>query len=246
MLCCKTRHLAWPTNLTTVYGESHTVWNTMGTESKAKNMPSHLFTLQWFFCCSGNKGLICWTVFIKPLIHSLAKISRAALTPSPPQLSELKPRLPGKTRPLAKAVTSWNEAQPIIVSISISQIQQKIVRSQETQEAIGHVGAACFPLNKEQENICISSGLSTSAAAWIDFQWKYSTSLQLVVCLRVLISTKREQNNVFHDFQLRDISQTGSTLRIIIVFCSKTGERGGAHSARKHFLGAFLADTSAF
>lgn len=39
MLCCKTRRLAEPTNLTTVYGESHTVWSTMGTESKAKNMP---------------------------------------------------------------------------------------------------------------------------------------------------------------------------------------------------------------
>lgn len=162
MLCCKTRHLAGPTNLTTVYGESHTVWNTMGTESKAKNMLSHLFTLQWFFfflCCSGNKGLMCWTVFLKPLIHSLAKISRATLTPFPPQLSELKPRLPGKTRLLAKTVTSWNEAQPIIVPISISQIQQKIVRSQETHEAIGHVGAAYFPLNKEQENVCITSGL---------------------------------------------------------------------------------------
>lgn len=35
-------------------------------------------------------------------------------------------------------------------------------------------------------------------------------------------------------------------LRIIIMFCSKTRERGEVHSARKHFLGAFLADTSAF
>lgn len=76
----------------------------------------------------------------------------------------------GKTRLLAKAVTSCKEAQPITVPISISQIQQKIVRSQETHEAIGHVGAECFPLNKEQENVCITPGLSTSAAAWIDFQ----------------------------------------------------------------------------
>lgn len=135
---------------------------------------------------------MCWTVFLKPLIHSLAKISRAALTPSPPQLPELKPRLPGKTRLLAKAVTSWSEAQPIIVPISISQILQKIVRSQETHEAIGHVGAACFPLNKEQENVCITSGLSTSAAAWTDFQWKYSSSLQLVVC--VIVSSVHKGN----------------------------------------------------
>lgn len=76
----------------------------------------------------------------------------------------------GKTRLLAKAVTSCKEAQPITAPISISQIQQKIVRSQETHEAIGHVGAECFPLNKEQENVCITPGLSTSAAAWIDFQ----------------------------------------------------------------------------
>jgi len=58
MLCCKTRHLAGPTDLTTVYGESHTVWNTMGTESKAKNMPEpSVHSTVIVLCCSGNKGL---------------------------------------------------------------------------------------------------------------------------------------------------------------------------------------------
>lgn len=45
-----------------------------------------------------------------------------------------------------------------------------------------------LPLN-EDENVWVTSGLSTSDAAWIDFQRKYSSSLQLVVRVIVLVST---------------------------------------------------------
>lgn len=129
MLCCKTKCLAMPTDGTTVYGESHTVWNTMGTESKAKNMPEpSVGSPVIFWCCSGNKELMCWTVLLRPLIHSLAKINRAALTPSPPLLPELKPRLSVKIRLLAKAVTSWNELSHPLAHVKYSTKQSDLKR----------------------------------------------------------------------------------------------------------------------
>lgn len=46
-----------------------------------------------------------------------------------------------------------------------------------------------LPLNNEEKNVWVTSGLSTSDAAWIHFQRKYSSSLQLVVCVIILVST---------------------------------------------------------